>query len=296
MKITNKIVHNNEVVGYLIGDSAFPMPLPTRALYTSLYMRDLIDAGYKFYDYAGKICDANGSFIVDLPPVDLSTIEDDEWQAGMGFAADALTDAEASRYYSFDSNVESVQFKEGNYEIHTRDELIRYLDSVKAEYKEFGYVLDNRPLNYFVAPEARFTIDEIVAGGLVATYIEAINTRRTFRNYIAYENLLQFLKEQGVLHSDNPTHGEVLQAYYAWGPEGINAQCVSSKFKMGVDGLFESVDDKLVIKIKGDPSTETTPTTTSKEKKGKKTLKFSCRVVCNNLGCSSSNMFVSNYL
>lgn len=245
MKITKKIIRDNEVVGYLLGDSAFPIPLPIRALYSSMYLPELVDAGYKFYDYAGKICDASGSFIVDLPPMDFSEVDEMEWMAGMDFASNAMSDAEASKYYTFDENVQEISFRAGNYTITTREQFIQYLNSVRTELRSFGFALDHRPINYFVAPEARFTLAEISEGGLAATYFEIINDRRTFKDYSDYEHLISFLISEGVLQSSYPTEGELIQAYYAWGPDGINAKCINQKFKPAVDGYFNRADDGL---------------------------------------------------
>ena len=251
LRINYKIVSNGEVVGYRIGDNLMPIDLPVRGLYSKIYMSALVDAGYKFYDYAGKICDASGMFIVDLPSMDISEVDDGSWMSGVELAETAMTDAEASEFYTFDTAVPKVEFAKGNYTIHTRDELISYIEMVKQEMKMFGYVFDNRPLNYFVAPEARFTLEELSKGGMEAGYLKVLCDRRTFRDYGAYLDLISFLREQGVLNTDKPNQSELLQAYYAWGPEGINANCVGQRIKLAVDGHFNTVDDnRRVDKVK----------------------------------------------
>ena len=242
--IINKIVRNGDVVGYIIQDGGFTLAMPTRGLYSETYFHGLISNGYKVYDYAGKICDASGKFIVDLPPVDFSEIDKNEWISGEEFAACALTDAEVSKYYAFEE-IAGIEFKTGNYEIHTRAELLAYLNKVSYELSSTGFVTDHRPLNYFVAPEARFKIEELIESSELVKYIHIINARRTFRDYIDYMGLVKFLKAQGTLQNDKPSEAEFLQAYYAWGPEGINAKCVGNKFRLAVDGSFDTIDDRL---------------------------------------------------
>lgn len=263
MKVLNKIVDNGTIVGYRVEDGTFVLPLCKKALFLDLYIDPLIAEGYKYYGYdADLIEDPNGAPITDLPEVQLSEMDEMEWAASINLADQAaLTDAEASRYYSY-RETSVVEFKkEQSYEINTREDFIAYLLGLERTLFTASFSTDNRPINSFVNPEALFTIDELINDPEVRRYFNIMVKRHHFRNYQSYKMLLQWLQDKGVLNTPTPTMAEFLSAYYAWGPEGIKDKCTDFKLKLGVDGVFEFMKDPLTS---NDPITYMTANRTAK--------------------------------
>lgn len=252
MRILNSIKDNETIVGYRVEDGTFVLPLCKKALYLDMYIAPLIADGYKYYGYdADLIEDASGTPISELPAVQLSEQDDMEWAASINLADQAaLSDAEASRYYSY-RETSVVQFRtEDSYEINTREELVQYLLGLERALFTASFSTDNRPLNAFVNPEALFTINELANDPDVRRYFGIIIKRHRMRNYTAYRSLVTWLQEKGVLNTDNPSVSEFLSAYYAWGPEGIKDKCTDYNLKLAVDGVFEFMKDPL---YSGDP-------------------------------------------
>lgn len=247
MKILSKITDNGVIVGYRVEDDAFVLPLCKKALYLDMYIEPLINAGYKYYGYdADTIEDPNGVPITMLPEVLLSEQDDMEWFASVNMAdSSALTDVEASRYYTFrESSV--MKFKtEDSYEINTREELVAYLRQLERTLFSACFSTDCRPINSFVNPDALFTIEELSNDPEIRQYFAIMMKRHHMRNYGAYMELVNWMFEKGVLKNKMPSIAEFLAGYYAWGPEGIKDKCTNYELKMNVDGIFTFVRDPL---------------------------------------------------
>lgn len=247
MKINKRIVSNDKTVGYLVEDGSFVLPMCKAALFTEMYIIPLIESGYKYYGYdADNIEDSEGVPISTYTPVELSEFDEIEWYASVDLANNsALSDAEASKYYTFREE-SAIQFKtEEHYDINTREEFIAYLEQLKHALYTVNYSTDNRPINSFVHPDALFTIDEINDNPELKDYFNIIVKRHHIRNYGAYQELVNWLCSKGVLITSQPSTAEFLQAYYAWGPEGIKDKCTKVEMKLNVDGVFNFMKDPL---------------------------------------------------
>lgn len=251
MILTNKVVRDGKLVGVRFhlddANDEFGIDSPIRGLYTRFYLSQLKESGYKIYDYNGNIEMPNGDSIDSLPVMDFSLVDMDCWTSMAANMDETLTDAEASEFYSFNSQAEAIKFSEPvAYEINTREELDRFIDREYSKYCTLGYCIDNRPLNSFVNPDALYTMDEIQENKELVNRLNAINVRHTFKDYTAYRVIIEFLMKHGKLANDNPTMGEFVRAYYSWGPDGITGTCIDLKFRQGVDGRFENVDDSMI--------------------------------------------------
>ena len=247
MKITNKIMDQGRMVGVMINDADYSLPMCNRALYLENYIAPLTEDGYKYYSYsADEIEMPGGSSIIDLPAIDLAEIDEVEWLASIELAnAEALTDSEASKYYSYKQRSVIAWKEPVTYMINTRSELIEYLLTTERSWSGITYGLDNRPINAITNPEALFTVDELIEHPELKSFLNIIQKRHIFRNYDAYLDTVKFLLDTGALTNPNPSMAEFISAYYAWGPEGIKDICTSSEMKLSVDGSFEWVDDNL---------------------------------------------------
>lgn len=247
MRILNKIVDSGVIVGYRVEDGTFVLPMCKKALYIEMYIEQLTRDGYKYYGYdADAIETPDGHPITELPEVALSEQDDMEWFASVNAAdSSALSDADASRYYTFrEASIYSFR-KEDSYEINTREELIRYLTGLRRAMSTANFFTDCRPLNAFVNPDALFTIEELENDADVRIYFDIIVKRHHMRNYGEYRNLIKWLCDRGALATTTPSIAEFLAAYYAWGPEGIKDKCTGYELKMNVDGVFSFAKDPL---------------------------------------------------
>lgn len=100
------------------------------------------------------------------------------------------------------------------YTIHTREEFLEYLRGIES----FNLEEDFKPLNYFVAPEARFTLSEYRAAENIK-YIQIIEARRNM-TLIKFHSLVKWLQSHGWLGA-TPSPQDVIDAYFAWGVDGL---------------------------------------------------------------------------
>lgn len=247
--ITKKIVSDGKIVGYQTDWGAgMECPSTVRGLYSpTIFVSLVADSGYKVYGYNGEFETPDGKDISDLPAVDLAEIDPGQWHNALSIS-DFMTDAECSKYYVYKTTSERYEFrKEDSYEINTREELEDYIKMLRITVAKFGYTADNRPLNSFVNPTALYSIDEIASDtdGTISEKLNYLNYRHIFKDYSAYLSTVKYLVDKGVLHTENPTVGEFIKAYYEWGPDGITGDCVGWRFKQNVDGSFLRVDDDL---------------------------------------------------
>ena len=255
MQVINKIMRSGAIVGYTIDYGIKPMATAKKALYLENIITQLINSGYHYYDYdPDHIEDANGIPISELPAVPFEEVDAEEFNGTehRGYMS-ALSDADASRYYSFRAaNV--VKFKqESSYAINTREELINHLKALALGFNKSKFGINNKPLNSYVNPDVLFTVEEIAADVELKNLFNAIQTKHVFKNYQAYRDLCKWFVEQGVLTTETPSTAEFLNAYYAWGPEGIKNSCIKRELKMNVDGDFAYIGDTLATKP-DDPS------------------------------------------
>lgn len=257
MELVNKIMSNGSIVGYTIDEGMGVTPAPIQYLYTELILPELHASGYKIYDHNGTIDLPNGDSAESLPPIELGTVDMNAWAMCTSTAMmSAMNDVECSKYYSFKQNTATIDVrKEDSYEINTREEFEKFIAKTQYMISSYGFSDDNRPVNSFVRPEALYTVDELLDDitGTVANNLRILNYRHVFRNYNAYRTTVKFLKDKGVLDTSNAiTPGEFMRAYYTWGPDGLTGNLVDLKFRQGVDGQFNSPDDKLATPEKPD--------------------------------------------
>lgn len=252
MEILKRVVKDGQVVGVELDMDGYICPFPTKGLYNEQILVALVDAGYKYYNYQGDIELPSGKHIDDLEMKDIILYNSDEIAGfeGMLITAEmeALTDAEASQYYSYRTNMQRVELrKESSYEINTREEFEQYIMRQQIMIASYGYSSDNRPINSFVNPSALYTMEELVAddAGKIYSKLNILAQRRRFRDYNSYLHVVKYLNDKGLLNSMSPSIAEFMQAYYAWGPDGLTGDCINLKFKQGVDGDFKSPDDIL---------------------------------------------------
>ena len=262
MQVLNSIKQNGAIVGYRLNffddpNAEAKLDVCSDAMFTAVIVNGLMQAGYKFYNHnADEIVDHKGNVISGLPAIDYEERDNDSWVSSLTKAhTDMLSDYDMAKFYSYRETT-SIEFRtESSYEINTRAELIAYLIGMNKGFGNDYWSYDNRPINAITNPDALFTLDEVLNDSSVKKYLNLISKRHRFRDYHSYEKLVKWLCEKGVLATTTPTHAEFLNAYLAWGPDGIKATCTNIETKLNVDGQFSFVNDPIFDMNPDDRST-----------------------------------------
>ncbi len=247
MKVTNKLISAGEHIGYILADEGLDEPeyVLKQGVFSELYLTALIESGYKVFNYnADDIEDVSGQKLIDLPEKEVD-LDKNMLNYMNEVALSAMSDVDASKYYSYREEL-SVKFLDPvSVEISTREDLLLYLDQCAIFINKNGYSPDNRPLNSFVAREALFSCDEIKRGGDICKYLPIIEKRRIFRDVRAYKYLIKWLVDNAKLDMRNLSYVSLIQAYMAWGVDGLKDSCIRIDVKNNVDGAFNTLNDRM---------------------------------------------------
>lgn len=214
MEIINRLINNGEQVGVYAKDGTETYALPMEALKSEFYHDLLTKSGYKLTEVTKPEYNSNGVNISELPTIDFNTLNDDD-QMGFFNAKDLYPPMPMSDLYKLVERSESFEkFAEGHYTIFTREEFIKYLDSI-----ENGAASDDfMPINYFVAPSARFSADEYLSGS-IANYVSRMSNRRLFSR-VRFNHFVHWVIENKKI--TNPTPDDIIDAYFSFGFDGVN--------------------------------------------------------------------------
>lgn len=244
MEIINRFVMEDGTNGYTVDDCGLELHYAELGLYDPMVLTELTKAGYKIMGYYGNILTPQGVSIKDLVTVPC-TVTDHEYNMMLQMAEAALTEAEAAPYFCREIEVQEVELKQPKVEIHTRKELLTYLDKYMITRKCKTIKRDIRPLNSFVAKEALFELSELT-DPQVRRYMNIIEERRILGSYVEYERLKDFLTAEGVLQA-GATADDVKQAYLAWGICGIKTPITSVNVNIGTNADIYSVIENLSL-------------------------------------------------
>lgn len=214
MDIISRLINNGEQIGVYAKDGTETYALPMEALKSEFYHDLLKTSGYKLTEVTKPEYNRNGVDISDLPEMDFNSLNDDDM---MGFfnAKDLYPPMPISDLYKLVERSESFEkFREGMYTIHTREEFIKYLDSIKNGVSSDDFM----PINYFVAPSARFSAAEYLSGS-IANYISIMSNRRVFSRARFNHFVNWLINDKG---NANPTPDDVIDAYFSFGFDGVN--------------------------------------------------------------------------
>lgn len=232
MKIISRFMLNDNITGYVLDDGGLTYPVTDRGLYDQDILEGLIKEGYKILNYHGDIMTPEGISIKDLIESPCTATED-EIQTMLDMADYALSEVEATKYFSRDVDIQEIMFKEPNVTIQTREELVAYLEKCAKLTKYSSVGQDVRPLNSFVAREALFTAQELASNPEVKDLFKAIERRRKLQSYSAFNQLIKFLQEEGVL-GEIFTADDIKAAYLSWGICGLKTPVINNYIKIGV--------------------------------------------------------------
>lgn len=220
---------------YTIKEGTMEYASTERGLYDSATLDKLKESGYRILGYHGNIMTPEGVCIQDIVETPC-TLTDDVIDMALMMEDSALSEAEAASYFDRSLTVQEVQLKEPKVEIHTREELIKYLCSKHPD--------DWKPLNAITAREALFTIEELISDSKVRQLFDAITKRRKISSYGDYQKLIKFLQEESVL---GPTYtaDDIRTAYLSWGICGLRASIIDTSVMMGIYAPLDAENDNI---------------------------------------------------
>lgn len=215
------VEHSKEVNAALIYDEGEEYPVLLASLVNTVCFPMLVQSGYKLTHLPfGFIKD--GIRFEDLPcEVYSATPEELE---RMYYSVGTPTPTEEVKKYIDTSAAVGVKLPPTKYTINDRQSFLTYLEAVSKVASDMDFF----PVNYFVAPEARFTREEFFAPEN-QKYVSILENRRVY-SLQRYHNLLKFLKELGLIGT-TPTPLDVLDAYFAWGIDGLQFTVLSRTHK-----------------------------------------------------------------
>ena len=220
MKVVSRLhITGTNEFAVMINDEGEEYPVFLESLHNTVMFPLMLESGYELVKLPyGFVKD--GVNIMDLPVVEYSPTDAilESMYEGIGIK---LPDSELKSKISVNNSMAYMATPPTNYTITTREEFLEYLDATE----KVSDIDDFKPLNYFVAPEARFTIDEF-RGSKYTRYIHLIESRRRL-SIQKFDRLVQWLHQFGL--GNNYTAIDVLDAYFAWGIDGVNVQFISKR-------------------------------------------------------------------
>lgn len=212
-------VDSSDVNSVMLKDGEVQYPVFMGCLHLDNVFKSLLSSGYKFcglpYDFR-----KDGRSILDLPVQPYNPTED-EMQDMFDMNSMPTMGQDELRKYLSQEDVKYVAEPEAEYTINTRQEFIEYLNT----YKTMRNRLDVRPINYFVHPSARFTVDEWKSGEF-DEYFRTMEVRRNM-SWDAFQYLRNWLTIHGMDPMADATG--IVKAYCAWGIDGLNTKFINKQ-------------------------------------------------------------------
>lgn len=213
MEIRKRLMTNGakEVNAVLIHDEGEEYPVFLESLHNTIIFPTLIESKYVLESLPYGFV-KNGVSMNDLPveACNLDPVQEELMYNSIG----VKLSYEEIKKHLVASTSTGLPTPPTAYTIFTREDLLKYLDATALASLEDDFM----PLNYFVAPDARFSVNEYRDPANLH-YIKLINNRRDM-------SLSKFTKLVNALLKinlpANYTVMDVLDAYFAWGIDGLD--------------------------------------------------------------------------
>lgn len=214
-----RVQGSNEVNAVLLSDEGEEYPVFLESLHNTIIFPTLLESGYSIVSMPYGFS-KNGVTLDDLPVEDMTV-------TGQALEYMYNTIGTKLSYDEISSHIDAKEAAglptpETNYTINTREEFIEYLEAVdKASDPNDFY-----PINYFVSPNARFSIDEYI-DTRNAKYVLIMSNRRTM-SIQKFHKLFDWLCSMGLI-SAAAKPLDVLEAYFSWGFDGVNLAIMAKR-------------------------------------------------------------------
>lgn len=206
-----KVNGSSQVNAVLINDEGEEYPVFLDSLHNTLIFPELMGSGYtlKSLPY-GFVKD--GVAVEDLP-VEVYSVNDQVLERMYNTIGASVGMDELKKHVDTSAADAGLPTPPTNYTIKTRAEFLEYLELISSATVDDDFM----PLNYFVAPEARFTLEEYFNNDN-HKWIQLISGRRRM-SLKKFHKLIDWLLKINLM----PNYGvqDVLDAYFAWGVDGL---------------------------------------------------------------------------
>lgn len=210
---------NGGEAGVLISDQGETYPLFMDTLVSKKFFNVMIENGYTLIGLPYEF-EKDGVSIMDLPCEEFhpDDIVLSDMYNNMGVA---MSINDLKPYLKPKKSLLDMPATE--YSILTREEFLKYLEGIEV----YNLPEDYLPINYFVSPAARFSLNEYLDPAN-SRYVNIIESRRRM-SLAKFDKLYKFLTDKGLIKGS--TAQDVLDAYFAWGIDGLNLELISRSRK-----------------------------------------------------------------
>lgn len=210
-----KIRGSAEPTAVMLNDTGELYPVLLESLHNNVLFPELINSGYELTGLPYQFV-RNGVKFDQIPIEDYNPTEAEEERMYNSIGV-KLTQEELKSHISYDS-IAAVETPPTKFTIFTREEFLNYLDEVQKSQSELDYL----PINYFVHPDALFSPQEFISDAY-KEYVSIITQRRVM-SHTRFIKLLTWLESVNL--NPNYTDQDVLDAYFAWGLDGLRDDIV----------------------------------------------------------------------
>lgn len=201
----------NEVNAVLLNDEGEEYPVFLESLHNTIIFPALMESGYTLTALPYGFVKNGVAF--DALPVENYAVNTAQLEIMYNSTGVKLSNDELKSHINIEEAV-GIPTPVTNYTIFTREDLIKFLEATEVASVDEDFM----PLNYFVAPEARFSLDEY-KDLENHRYIQLINKRREM-SLRKFHMLVKALQQINL--GPNPSAMDVLDAYFAWGMDGLD--------------------------------------------------------------------------
>ena len=212
------VQNSQEVNAVLINDEGEEYPVFLESLHNNIIFPTLLESGYKIVSMPYGFM-KDGVMLDDLP-CEVMNVEGQALEYMYNSIGTKLSYEEINSHIDAREAV-GLPIPPTNYTINTREEFIEYLESLEIVSNSEDFY----PINYFVSPSARFTIEEYIDKRF-SKYVNIICNRRTM-SLKKFHKLVAWLQQFGLSPAAKPL--DVIEAYFAWGFDGVNLAVMSKR-------------------------------------------------------------------
>ena len=219
MQITKRVMKDGNLVAVMVTDGDISYPILVEGLHIKIVFDNLVESGYEFcglpFDFR-----KNGITLDQLPAMDYNLTSDEEQDMYDMLENEMYTQDELKQRLVA-VKVSFIPEPEAKYIINTREDFLKFLTLFNPEDDKCMFT----PLNYFVAPTARFTVEEYMDPKNVE-WIEKLNLYRQFP-YKRWIKFLAWAKDKNI-----STYSDILRLYYRWGLDGLNLPLINERERL----------------------------------------------------------------
>ena len=230
MNIVKQLYENGVRFGFIVEDGDATYAIPLEGLYVKTIYKSLLASGYKLLNKEDNEMICNGITTSQLP------IE----EASAASYADAFN---RIRSLPKEKNLETMSADAGfamasryptDFTITTRADFLKYINSIRTGVGDNDFM----PINYFVSPAARFTLDELKSG-TYADQMRILENRRRL-SYNRYKRLKNAVAKARNMQPKDVGHTLVNEYYFSFGIDGVNLAFESDNTHIDVVNPFST--------------------------------------------------------